>query len=70
MFGTHEAKYQLKKFVEDHQIERIERFTQSIGDAPYSEVELAMPGDTVDEQVAALSQAFVALHRGAARAPR
>ena len=58
MFGTHEAKYKLKKFVEVNQLERIERFTQSIGDSPYSEVELAIPGDTVDAQVATLSQAF------------
>src|SRR6266850_5116894 len=58
MFGTHEAKYQLKKWVEDHQIERIERFTQSIGDSPYSEIELAIPGATVDEQVATLSAGF------------
>jgi hypothetical protein len=58
MFGTHEAKYQLKKWVDDHHIERIERFTQSIGDSPYSEIELAMPGESVDEQVAALSQGF------------
>jgi hypothetical protein len=59
MFGTHEAKYKLKKFVEEHGIERIERFAQSIGDSPYSEIELALPGDSVDAQVAALSQAFV-----------
>jgi hypothetical protein len=59
MFGTHEAKYRLKKLVEEHGIERIERFTQSIGDNAYSELELAMPGDTVDAQVAALSSAFV-----------
>jgi hypothetical protein len=59
MFGTHEAKYQIKKLVEDHHIERVERFTQSIGDTAFSEIELAMPGETVDEQVAALSQAFV-----------
>ena len=58
MFGTHEAKYQLKKWVEDHHVERIERFTQSIGETPYSEVELAIPGATVDEQVATLSAAF------------
>jgi hypothetical protein len=58
MFGTHEAKYQLKKWIEDHHIERIERFTQSIGDAAFSELELAVPGESVDEQVAALSQAF------------
>ncbi len=58
MFGTHEAKYKIKKFVETSGIERIERFTQSIGDSPFSEIELAMPGDSVDAQVATLSQAF------------
>jgi len=59
MFGTHEAKYQLKKWVEDHRIERIERFAQSIGDDAFSEVELAIPGESVDDQVTALSEAFV-----------
>jgi hypothetical protein len=58
MFGTHEAKYQIKKWVEQHGVERIERFSQSIGDASYSELELAVPGDTVDAQVATLSQTF------------
>jgi len=58
LFGTHEAKFILKKWVEDNRIERIERFTQSIGDSPYSEIELAVPGETVDAQVAALSGAF------------
>jgi hypothetical protein len=58
MFGTHEAKFQLKKWVDDHHIERIERFAQSIGDTAYSEIELAVPGASIDDQVAALSQAF------------
>jgi len=58
MFGTHEAKYQLKKWVDDHHVERIERFTQSIGDEPFSEIELAIPGATIDEQVATLSRGF------------
>ena len=58
MFGTHEAKYSIKKWVEDHHVEQIERFTQSIGDSPYSEIELAVPGATADDQVAALSAAF------------
>jgi hypothetical protein len=58
MFGTHEAKYQIKKWVEDHQVERIERFCQSIGDTAFSEVELAMPGATADDQITALSDAF------------
>jgi hypothetical protein len=68
MFGTHEAKFKVKKFVESQQITRIERFSQSIGDAPFSEIELALPGDSVDGQVAALSQAFVDF-TGAALAP-
>jgi len=68
MFGTHEAKFKLKKFVEQHGLTRIERFTQSIGDAPFSELELALPGDTVEDQVATLAQAFVDF-TGAALAP-
>jgi hypothetical protein len=58
MFGTHEAKFQIKKWVEDNKVERIERFTQSIGDAPFSEIELAVPGETVEAQVDVLSKAF------------
>ncbi|HEY0252272.1 MAG TPA: hypothetical protein VGC41_12140 [Kofleriaceae bacterium] len=44
--------------VDDHHVERIERFTQSIGEAPFSEIELAVPGESVDQQVATLSAAF------------
>jgi hypothetical protein len=58
MFGTHEAKYQLKKWVDDHHVERIERFTQSIGESAFSEIELAVPGATIDDQVATLDAAF------------
>ncbi|MBV8758061.1 MAG: hypothetical protein JO257_12315 [Deltaproteobacteria bacterium] len=58
MFGTHEAKFQLKKWVEENNVERIERFTQSIGDASYSELELAIPGETAEAQIEVLSRAF------------
>ena len=58
MFGTHEAKFQLKKWVEDSKLERVERFTQSIGENPYSELEFQIPGVSVDDQVDALSRAF------------
>lgn len=61
MFGTHEAKFQIKKLVEDYKIDHIDRFTQAIGDAPYSELELAMPGSEVEEQVNALNAAFLRL---------
>jgi hypothetical protein len=59
MFGTHEAKYQIKKWVEDHRVDRIERFSQSIGEGAFSEIELAIPGATIDEQIDTLSSAFV-----------
>lgn len=58
MFGTHEAKYQLKKWIEDSNIARVERFTQAIGDAAFSEVEVALPGVTAEEQVRHASAAF------------
>jgi hypothetical protein len=59
MFGTHEAKYQLKKWVEDNEVEKVERFTQAIGESSWSELELKVPGATVEEQVAAVDKAFV-----------
>ena len=68
MFGTHEAKYQIKKLVDDLHAERVERFTQSIGDNAYSELEIAIPGDTVEAQVDTLNQSFVTL-TGAPLAP-
>ena len=48
-------------------VERIERFTQSIGDRPFSEIELAMPGATIDDQVDRAVERVRALHRRAAR---
>lgn len=59
MFGTHEAKYQLKKWCEDAKVSHIERFSQSIGDNSWSELELRVPGDTVEAQVATLDKAYV-----------
>jgi hypothetical protein len=59
MFGTHEAKFQVKKWVEDHGVTRVERFSQGIGDASFSELEFAIPGDTVEKQVDTLDKAFV-----------
>ncbi|HEY4238992.1 MAG TPA: hypothetical protein VGM88_04220 [Kofleriaceae bacterium] len=61
LFGTHEAKYQVKKWVDDHGVTDVLRFTQAIGDDPFSEVEFRIPGDTVDAQVAAASEAFAQL---------
>lgn len=58
MFGTHEAKFQLKKWMEEQRLERIERFTQAIGDASFSEIELALPGAELSEQLTRASAAF------------
>lgn len=58
LFGTHEAKYQLKKWIEDQRIERIERFSQAIGENSFSELEMALAGATVAEQVEQASAAF------------
>lgn len=53
MFGTHEAKFALKRWVDDHEVAEVQRFTQAIGDAPFSELEIAVAG------AGALSSAFV-----------
>jgi hypothetical protein len=58
LFGTHEAKFQIKKWVGEQGIERLERFAQAIGDNAYSEIELAVPGESVDEQVDKLCVGF------------
>jgi|GEM_PF-1093627 len=58
LFGTHEAKFKMKKWVADRKLERIERFTQSIGETAFSEFEFAAPGTTVGEQVDALAEGF------------
>jgi hypothetical protein len=49
----------VKKWVEDHHVDRIERFSQAIGEGAFSEIELAIPGATIDEQIDTLSSAFV-----------
>jgi hypothetical protein len=58
MFGTHEAKYQLKKWMELSKVPNIARFSQAIGDSSYSEIEMGLPGLTVEDQVRQASEAF------------
>ncbi len=58
LFGTHEAKFKIKKWVADRKIERVERFTQSIGENAYTEIELAESGTDVASQVAGIDEAF------------
>ena len=58
MFGSHAAKEQVTQWVKNTGVARIERFTQSIGDGVYSEIEFALPGDSVEAQVTQLDDAF------------
>ena len=65
LFGTHEAKFLLKHWMHEHGVERVERFSQSIGEGSFSELELAMPAGTVDEQVSAMVSGFRQFSGGA-----
>lgn len=58
LFGTHEAKYLLKGWVEAQGVEQIDRFSQAIGENAFSELELALAGDTIEQQVERASAAF------------
>lgn len=59
LFGTHEAKFALKKYMDGIGCPDVHRFTQSIGDAVYTEVAVPLPGDSVAERVARASEAFL-----------
>jgi hypothetical protein len=58
LFGTHEAKYLLKKWCTDHKIEKFQRFMQSIGEAPFSEIEFPVEGESWHDKVVVASEAF------------
>lgn len=58
LFGTHEAKFLLKKWANDHGVERFMRFQQAIGEHVFSEIELAVPGDDTATQVAGAAEAM------------
>lgn len=58
LFGTHEAKYLLKGWVEAQGVAQIDRFSQAIGENAFSELELVLAGDTIEQQVERASAAF------------
>ena len=58
LFGTHEAKFKIKQWVAERGVERLERFGQAIGESAYSELEFAIPGDSIEAQVAGLDAGF------------
>jgi hypothetical protein len=59
LFGTHEAKFQLKKFMEIAGATEIEKFTQSIGENVFTEVEVKLAGDSVAAQLHLASQGMM-----------
>jgi hypothetical protein len=59
LFGTHEAKFLLKKWATDNKVEKFHRFMQAIGEHPFSEIELPVPGDDAAAQLAAANEAAV-----------
>lgn len=59
LFGTHAAKFQLRQFLTMCQASQVERFSQSIGESAYSEVEVRLAGDSREAQLALASQGFV-----------
>jgi hypothetical protein len=58
LFGTHEAKFLLKKWVAMTGVTHIERFMQAIGDDAFSELEMQVPGDTAADQLDRVVAAF------------
>ena len=51
MAAANDAARSARPSSSSHHITRVERFSQSIGDSPFSEIEFAIPGDSVDAQV-------------------
>ena len=61
MFGEHEAKRRLVAWLDKTGIDKFSRFSQSISDQPFTEIEFAIPGVSIDDQLAGASRAFTAL---------
>jgi hypothetical protein len=67
LFGEHGAKEAIRSWVAAAGVTKVERFTQAIGqaageqersDVPYSEIEFALPGVAIDDQLEALGGAW------------
>lgn len=61
MFAEHDAKRKLVAWLEAAGVDKFRRFAQGIGDAPYSELEFAIPGVSIDDQLSQASAAFATL---------
>lgn len=63
LFAEHEAKTTLISWLDSAGIEKFSRFTQSIGEHDFSEIEFPIAGVSIDDQLAHVSSAFQALSR-------
>lgn len=58
IFGDHDAKRALVAWLGENKISTFRRFTQGIKDHAFTEIEFAVPGVAIDDQIAAVSAAF------------
>lgn len=61
LFAEHAAKDKLLAWLENAGVDKFRRFSQAIGDDSHSELEFPVAGVSVDDQLAHVSSAFVAL---------
>ena len=60
-FSDHEAKATIIAWLAESGVTHFQRFSQSIGDTPFTEIEFGVPGVAIDDQIASVSAAFRAL---------
>ncbi len=58
LFGDHEGKSRLGDWAAAHNATRFRRFAQGVGERPFTEVEVIVPGETVDQQLDAVAAGF------------
>ena len=58
LFGDHEARHKLVDWMTASDVTELRRFAQTIGENAASEIELAVPGVAVDDQLTRVASAF------------
>lgn len=60
-FADHAAKEKLAAWLADEEIDTFQRFSQAVGTEPHSEIEFAVKGVAIDDQLESAARAFDAL---------
>jgi hypothetical protein len=63
-FADHEAKATIAQWLGESGVTDFQRFSQSVGDDAFTEVEFRVPGVAIDDQIESLGVAFAALSGG------